>query len=449
MKQLAILMAFLLAVMLLITSVMAVGNARQSEQMVARGRQLSAARTDLRKAKKENTALTAALEKSRDANRHLQAERQAVMQRLKSALALTEEDPADGAGQATGGKGSSELWAGLPEGMGVQGEVLLCARALELRLMRVRSAEPERAAGALAAATGGTQGGAEPICWAMEVGEAGEAGLAAGAAVGAAGGDGAADGAAAGTAGGDGAADGAAVGAAGGTALRGLGEGGTLSLPGGQTAPSEEGALAGEMPGAEGTAAEVGLAEGTALQGLGEGGTLSLPGGQTAPSEEGALAGEMPGAEGTAAEVGLAGGTALQGLGEGGTLSLPGGQTAPSEEGALAGDAAVLAVSEVIQVPVAGDRRAIITAAVREAVTVGWQMAGEREQRETPAAGQQEGAEDGPREAVAVGRLEAAEEAEQAAIPAECVLRLLREQTGRILRFLEDLCAMLQWAVGQ
>ena len=435
MKQLAILMAFLLAVMLLITSVMAVGNARQSEQMVARGRQLSAARTDLRKAKKENTALTAALEKSRDANRHLQAERQAVMQRLKSALALTEEDPADGAGQATGGKGSSELWAGLPEGMGVQGEVLLCARALELRLMRVRSAEPERAAGALAAATGGTQGGAEPICWAMEVGEAGEAGLAAGAAVGAAGGDGAADG--------------AAVGAAGGTALRGLGEGGTLSLPGGQTAPSEEGALAGEMPGAEGTAAEVGLAEGTALQGLGEGGTLSLPGGQTAPSEEGALAGEMPGAEGTAAEVGLAGGTALQGLGEGGTLSLPGGQTAPSEEGALAGDAAVLAVSEVIQVPVAGDRRAIITAAVREAVTVGWQMAGEREQRETPAAGQQEGAEDGPREAVAVGRLEAAEEAEQAAIPAECVLRLLREQTGRILRFLEDLCAMLQWAVGQ
>jgi len=403
MKQLAILMAFLLAVMLLITSVMAVGNARQSEQMVARGRQLSAARTDLRKAKKENTALTAALEKSRDANRHLQAERQAVMQRLKSALALTEEDPADGAGQATGGKGSSELWAGLPEGMGVQGEVLLCARALELRLMRVRSAEPERAAGALAAATGGTQGGAEPICWAMEVGEAGEAGLAAGAAVGAAGGDGAADGAAAGTAGGDGAADGAAVGAAGGTALRGLGEGGTLSLPGGQTAPSEEGALAGEMPGAEGTAAEVGLAEGTALQGLGEGGTLSLPGGQTAPSEE----------------------------------------------GALAGDAAVLAVSEVIQVPVAGDRRAIITAAVREAVTVGWQMAGEREQRETPAAGQQEGAEDGPREAVAVGRLEAAEEAEQAAIPAECVLRLLREQTGRILRFLEDLCAMLQWAVGQ
>ena len=389
MKQLAILMAFLLAVMLLITSVMAVGNARQSEQMVARGRQLSAARTDLRKAKKENTALTAALEKSRDANRHLQAERQAVMQRLKSALALTEEDPADGAGQATGGKGSSELWAGLPEGMGVQGEVLLCARALELRLMRVRSAEPERAAGALAAATGGTQGGAEPICWAMEVGEAGEAGLAAGAAVGAAGGDGAADG--------------AAVGAAGGTALRGLGEGGTLSLPGGQTAPSEEGALAGEMPGAEGTAAEVGLA----------------------------------------------GGTALQGLGEGGTLSLPGGQTAPSEEGALAGDAAVLAVSEVIQVPVAGDRRAIITAAVREAVTVGWQMAGEREQRETPAAGQQEGAEDGPREAVAVGRLEAAEEAEQAAIPAECVLRLLREQTGRILRFLEDLCAMLQWAVGQ
>ena len=375
MKQLAILMAFLLAVMLLITSVMAVGNARQSEQMVARGRQLSAARTDLRKAKKENTALTAALEKSRDANRHLQAERQAVMQRLKSALALTEEDPADGAGQATGGKGSSELWAGLPEGMGVQGEVLLCARALELRLMRVRSAEPERAAGALAAATGGTQGGAEPICWAMEVGEAGEAGLAAG----------------------------AAVGAAGGTALRGLGEGGTLSLPGGQTAPSEEGALAGEMPGAEGTAAEVGLAEGTALQGLGEGGTLSLPGGQTAPSEE----------------------------------------------GALAGDAAVLAVSEVIQVPVAGDRRAIITAAVREAVTVGWQMAGEREQRETPAAGQQEGAEDGPREAVAVGRLEAAEEAEQAAIPAECVLRLLREQTGRILRFLEDLCAMLQWAVGQ
>ncbi len=91
MKQLAILMAFLLAVMLMITGIMGVGNARQAEQMTERAMQLSSARAELRKVKKEKAALTETLEASQAQVEKLLREQKAVGQKLDGLLLLAQE----------------------------------------------------------------------------------------------------------------------------------------------------------------------------------------------------------------------------------------------------------------------------------------------------------------------------------------------------------------------
>ncbi len=151
MKQLAVLMALLLAVMLLITGVMAVGNARQSEQMAEKSRQVSSLKADLRTAKKENKTLSTELESCRERILALLSERQAVVQRLSRALALL---PEGAAGQTD---------PVLPKGQTAAGEALLKAAALEQALRRSGGRPPVQA-GAISWAvdTGGAQETAVP-----------------------------------------------------------------------------------------------------------------------------------------------------------------------------------------------------------------------------------------------------------------------------------------------
>ncbi len=89
MKQLLILMVFLLAVMLMISGVMAVGNAKQSVQIADRVQQLSNLKAELRAVQKENRLLTGELESVQARNRRLHWEQQAVAKQLSGVLTLS------------------------------------------------------------------------------------------------------------------------------------------------------------------------------------------------------------------------------------------------------------------------------------------------------------------------------------------------------------------------
>lgn len=151
MKQLAILMAFLLAVLLLVTGVMAVGNARQAEQMTEKARQLSSTKAELRKANKQVKQLTAQLDSSRDRVRGLLLEQKAVGQRV------------DG------------LWAQAQAGMAAltmpveaAGVSLLKAGALEAGALETAAAVGEEEDTAGTDESAGT--GEGRICWAADDG---------------------------------------------------------------------------------------------------------------------------------------------------------------------------------------------------------------------------------------------------------------------------------------
>lgn len=162
MKQLAVLMALFLAVMLLITGVMAVGNARQSEQMVEKSKQISSLKADLRKVKKENKTLSAALDSTGESRARLLLEQQAVAERLRHALALLP-------GAATGVAPQP-----LPPEP-VAGEALLQAMALEQALLRTGGAAVHTAA-AFGAAAEKPQQDETPISWAVGGNAAGATG---------------------------------------------------------------------------------------------------------------------------------------------------------------------------------------------------------------------------------------------------------------------------------
>ena len=89
MKQLLILTVFLLAVMLMISGVMAVGNAKQSVQIADRVQQLSNLKAELRAVQKENRLLTGELESVQARNRRLHWEQQAVAKQLSGVLTLS------------------------------------------------------------------------------------------------------------------------------------------------------------------------------------------------------------------------------------------------------------------------------------------------------------------------------------------------------------------------
>lgn len=151
MKQLLILMAFLLAMMLLLFVVMAVGNAKQSVQIADRVQQLSNLKAELRSVQKENRTLSGELEAVQAQNRKLRWEQQAVAQQLSGLL----PDPAGGLPvlpQTAGGQPAGEL---LLEAMAVRR--LAAVGTAESTLENEATPLPTEAA---------TAGGR--ICWAAD-----------------------------------------------------------------------------------------------------------------------------------------------------------------------------------------------------------------------------------------------------------------------------------------
>lgn len=149
MKQLLILMVFLLAVMLVFSGVMAVGNAKQSVQIADRVQQLSNLKAELRSVQKENRQLTKELETAQASSRKLRWQQQAVAKQLAGVLSLAESKapvlPHTGGSRA-------------------DGEVLLQAMAVKQTLTAAKAAWGGLRAKAAALAGKGADGGR--ICWA-------------------------------------------------------------------------------------------------------------------------------------------------------------------------------------------------------------------------------------------------------------------------------------------
>lgn len=169
MKQLLILMVFLLAVMLVFSGVMAVGNAKQSVQIADRVQQLSNLKAELRSVQKENRQLTKELENAQASSRKLRWQQQAVAKQLAGVLSLAESKapvmPHTGGSRA-------------------DGEVLLQAMAVKQTLTAAKAAWGGLRAKAAALAGKGADGGR--ICWAAVYGDQTDGETAAVAAVGSA-----------------------------------------------------------------------------------------------------------------------------------------------------------------------------------------------------------------------------------------------------------------------
>lgn len=94
MKQLLALMTSLLALMLVITTIMAVGNMKQSEQITQRTQLISSLRADLRQAAQQEKQLNTSLQAQRTAAGALRMERDALSKRYAGLLTLLRCQPA-------------------------------------------------------------------------------------------------------------------------------------------------------------------------------------------------------------------------------------------------------------------------------------------------------------------------------------------------------------------
>lgn len=93
MKQILALMTLFLILMLAMTTVMAIGNGKQSQQMAQRMQLISSLRADLRSAKQEQETLNAQLESERAASRSLRIERNALTKRYDRLMVLLRCQP--------------------------------------------------------------------------------------------------------------------------------------------------------------------------------------------------------------------------------------------------------------------------------------------------------------------------------------------------------------------
>ena len=94
MKQLLALMTSLLALMLVITTIMAVGNMKQSEQITQRTQLISSLRADLRQAAQQEKQLNTSLQAQRTAAGALRMERDALSKRYAGLLTMLRCQPA-------------------------------------------------------------------------------------------------------------------------------------------------------------------------------------------------------------------------------------------------------------------------------------------------------------------------------------------------------------------
>ena len=145
MKQILALMTIFLILMLTITTVMAVGNVKQSQQMAHRMQLISSLRADLRSAKQEQETLNTQLECERATSRTLRTERNALSKRYDHLMTLLRNQPVG----YTDVLPASISWTS-PLIPPLTGECWLQAQALE-RLLNDRQSVQIEAEAALAA----------------------------------------------------------------------------------------------------------------------------------------------------------------------------------------------------------------------------------------------------------------------------------------------------------
>ena len=139
MKQILALMTLLLVLLMMITTVMAVGNAKQSEMMTQRAQMISSLRTELRSERQEKEQITGQLETEQGMTRSLRKERDALNRRLSRLMLAVRNQPAGYADTAVDNERSfaeaAPLWsvqASRPQ----QGEEWLQVQALENTLAK-------------------------------------------------------------------------------------------------------------------------------------------------------------------------------------------------------------------------------------------------------------------------------------------------------------------------
>lgn len=134
MKQILALMTFLFVLMLMITTVMAVGNAKQSEMMTQRAQLITSLRAELRSEKQEKKELTGQLEQEQTMVRSLRKERDTLNQRLNRLMLTVRSQPVgftDASVKSQPSFGDTvPLWS-VQAAMPRQGEEWLQVQALE------------------------------------------------------------------------------------------------------------------------------------------------------------------------------------------------------------------------------------------------------------------------------------------------------------------------------
>ena len=143
MKHLLALMTLFLILMLTITTVMAIGNVKQSQQMTQRVQLISSLRADLRSAEQKQETLTNQLESERAASRSLRTERNALTKRYDRLMALLHSQPVG----YTDMLPTSGGWTS-PRILPLPGENWLQAQALQQLLTEWQVAQEEGSAAA-------------------------------------------------------------------------------------------------------------------------------------------------------------------------------------------------------------------------------------------------------------------------------------------------------------
>ena len=138
MKQLFALITVFLVLMLVISTVMAVGNVKQSEQMTQRAQLISSLRADLRQAKKDQEQLTELLDQERNTAKTLRTERDALNKRFSGLMTVLRYQSAGYTDvHVLSGNGYVLPMGAARHGDGLSGEGWLQAQALQQVLSRL------------------------------------------------------------------------------------------------------------------------------------------------------------------------------------------------------------------------------------------------------------------------------------------------------------------------
>ncbi len=143
MKQILAILTFLLFLLLVITTVMAVGNVHQSEQLALRTQQVSSLRAEVLSLQKENQQLDQQMHKAQSAMQTSRAQSSALLKRFDQLTKILRLEPVFARRAALTGSPEIRLPA--------NGEILLRAGAMEavLRRFQQQCASPDKLIAAL------------------------------------------------------------------------------------------------------------------------------------------------------------------------------------------------------------------------------------------------------------------------------------------------------------